>query len=211
MTLYGRKQINILLHDVWFHFRGRTAPMEGLRFFLAGADHERYEKAEWARRQSSYVPPWSYTVSGRCWFRIDEKKRRLWKSKPPLHGRVKMGLRYDGFFLLPSSGSFCKVLIILYDRKNLFIFFPNHIYGDKHTTKEHSHQDIFPDVLPNIRYNVPSKDVNYGQECHAQAQPNAKGFYNRRPISVIKLYSRHIHTERAIIKNIYLVFIIESW
>ena len=45
--------------------------------FLAGADHGRYEKAEWARRQSSYVPPWSYTVSGRRWFRIDEKKRRL--------------------------------------------------------------------------------------------------------------------------------------
>ena len=74
--------------------------------FLAGADHERYEKAEWTRRQSPYVPPWSYTVSGLRWFRIDEKKRRLWKSKPPLHGRVKMHLRYDGFFLLPSCGSY---------------------------------------------------------------------------------------------------------
>ena len=45
--------------------------------FLAGADHERYEKAEWTRRQSPYVPPWSYTVSGLRWFRIDEKIRRL--------------------------------------------------------------------------------------------------------------------------------------
>ena len=41
--------------------------------FLAGADHERYEKAEWTRRQSPYVPPWIYTVLGRRWFRIDER------------------------------------------------------------------------------------------------------------------------------------------
>ncbi|MCC2177399.1 hypothetical protein AAAV51_09570 [Agathobaculum butyriciproducens] len=45
--------------------------------FLAGADHGRYEKEKWTRRQSPYVPPWSYTVSGLRWFRIDEKKRRL--------------------------------------------------------------------------------------------------------------------------------------
>ena len=45
--------------------------------FLAGADHERYEKAEWTRRQSSYMPPWIYTVLGRRWFKVDEKKRRL--------------------------------------------------------------------------------------------------------------------------------------
>ena len=45
-----------------------------------------------------YMPPWIYTVLGRRYFKVDEKKRRLWKSKPPLHRRVKMCLLYDGFF-----------------------------------------------------------------------------------------------------------------
>ena len=49
----------------------------GATLFLAGADHGRCEKEKWTRRQSPYVPPWSYTVSGLRWFRIDEKKRRL--------------------------------------------------------------------------------------------------------------------------------------
>ena len=30
---------------------------------------------------SSYMPPWTYTVLGRRWFRVDEKKRRLWFSQ----------------------------------------------------------------------------------------------------------------------------------
>ena len=34
MALYGRKQIKFLLHDVQFHIQSRTAPSEGLRFFL---------------------------------------------------------------------------------------------------------------------------------------------------------------------------------
>ena len=35
---------------------------------------------------------------------VREEKRRLCKSKPPLHRRVEMCLLYDGFFFLPSCG-----------------------------------------------------------------------------------------------------------
>ena len=38
----------------------------------------------------SYGPPWGYWIS--------KEKRRLWKSKPPLHGRMEICLLYDGFF-----------------------------------------------------------------------------------------------------------------
>ena len=43
---------------------------------------------------------------------VDIKKRRLLKSKPPFHRRVKMRLLHDGFFLLPSSG---RILFIFDD------------------------------------------------------------------------------------------------
>ena len=59
-----------------FTFKAELLRWRGYAF-LAGADHGRYEKEKWTRRQSPYVPPWSYTVSGLRWFRIDEKKRRL--------------------------------------------------------------------------------------------------------------------------------------
>ena len=46
--------------------------------FLTDVGHGGYEKRQKStRRQSSYMPPWIYTVLGRRWFRIDEKKRRL--------------------------------------------------------------------------------------------------------------------------------------
>ena len=41
--------------------------------FLTDVGHGYYEK----RRQSSYMPPWIYTVLGRRYFKVDEKKRRL--------------------------------------------------------------------------------------------------------------------------------------
>ena len=46
--------------------------------FLTDVGHGYCEKRQkWTRRQSSYMPPWIYTVLGRRWFRIDEKNGGL--------------------------------------------------------------------------------------------------------------------------------------
>ena len=81
-----------------------------------------WKKANIDTAASSYVPPWIYTVLGRRWFRIGEKKRRLWKSKPPLHRRVKMCLLYDGFFLLPSYGRLIRYIAWCRGQKDVFDF-----------------------------------------------------------------------------------------
>ena len=52
------------------------------------------------------MPPWIYTVLGRRWFRIDEKKRRLWKSKPPLHGRVNVSALRRLFFFCRRAADY---------------------------------------------------------------------------------------------------------
>ena len=42
--------------------------------FLTVVGHGCYEKRQkYTRRQSSYMPPWIYTVLGRRWFRINER------------------------------------------------------------------------------------------------------------------------------------------
>ena len=48
------------------------------------------QKAKMDTATPSYGPPWGYWIS--------KEKRRLWKSKPPLHIGVVIVLLYDGFF-----------------------------------------------------------------------------------------------------------------
>ena len=50
-----------------------------------------------AWRQSSYMPPWIYTVLGRRWFRINERNGGSEKAAASRMG-VSKGLLYDGFF-----------------------------------------------------------------------------------------------------------------
>ena len=50
------------------------------------------------------MPPWIYTVLGRRWFRINEKKRRLWNQSHRFIGAWKCVCFTTAFFLLPSSG-----------------------------------------------------------------------------------------------------------
>ena len=136
------------------------------------------------------------------------KKRRLWNSKPPFQIGVSNYLLYDGFFLLPSCGRYFSISQF---KSNLFIFFPNNIYRKEYTTQHDYHEDIPSDIFPyDYRYTTCQKIENWHQN-HAQAQRQAESLHNMRPVTVIEVNSRNMHTERAIIENIYVVFVIKSW
>ena len=64
MTLYGRKQRNILLYDVCFHIQSRTDPMEGLRFF------------SWCRS-------WLTSSPAACWYSAQRTGRACRRSLRP--------------------------------------------------------------------------------------------------------------------------------
>ena len=52
--------------------------------FLTDVGHGYCEKRQkWTRRQSSYMPPWIYTVLGRRWFRGAKRNGGSDFSKPP--------------------------------------------------------------------------------------------------------------------------------
>ena len=86
---------------------------------------------------------------------------------------------------------------------NLFILLSNHIYWQQHTAKEHSQENIFPYVFPYICYNAARHDVDNREQYHTQAQTQAESSHNMWPVAIIEFYSRHIHVEWAIVKNVY--------
>ena len=63
--------------------------------FLTGADHGYCEKEKRTRKITSNRLPCPCKSSLVC---VDAKKRRLWKSKPPVQMGVSNCLLYDGFF-----------------------------------------------------------------------------------------------------------------
>ena len=93
---------------------------------------------------------------------------------------------------------------------NLFILLSNYIYWQQHTAKEHSQENIFPYVFPYICYNAARHDVDNREQYHTQAQTQAESSHNMWPVAIIEFYSRHIHADWAIVKNVYTVFIIKA-
>ena len=104
----------------------------------------------------------------------------------------------------------CYAFLAGENQRNLFIFLSNHIYWQQHTAKEHSQENIFPYVFPYICYNAARHDVDNREQYHTQAQTQAENSHNMWPVAIIEFYSRHIHAEWAIVKNVYTVFIIKA-
>ena len=177
--------------------------------FLAGADHERYGKVKWTRQ----INLQSATVSLQVVISLCKRKETAaLKFKAAVsYRRVDETAvrRFFSFAVLQQIWqSKCNALLQVI--VNLFILLSNHIYWQQHTAKEHSQENIFPYVFPYICYNAARHDVDNREQYHTQAQTQAESSHNMWPVAIIEFYSRHIHAEWAIIKNVYTVFIIKA-
>lgn len=61
-----------------------------------------------------------------------------------------------------------------------------------------------------IPYENDGRDHYRKEYNDTQAQTQAESSHNMWPVAIIEFYSRHIHAEWAIIKNVYTVFIIKA-
>ena len=93
----GRRNVLWIRLLTWYSSYSKPDDSDGgATLFLAGADHgycEREKRTRQNNLQSATVS--LQVVIGLC---VGAKKRRLWKSKPPLQMGVSIWLLYDGFF-----------------------------------------------------------------------------------------------------------------
>ena len=84
--------------------------------FLTDVGHGHCEKRQrQTRRQSSYMPPWIYTVLGRRWFRINERNGGSEnQSRRQSYGRVKRAaVRRLFFFCRRAAGTLYSLFILI--------------------------------------------------------------------------------------------------